>query len=236
MNTPKLPRWGWAAAWLCVLGDLAARLDPVGIEIGYWVLSPALIPSFVLAVALGRDGLGLTARSLRRWSAVITVGLGVTLWSLLSLPAGALSGVDLLGLLAVAWSEELSFRVALLLVAWRGLSRLGRWALPGAVAVSALGFASMPGHLAQHGGALGLVIFGLVAVMFAIPVVLDRAVLSSIVAHLAIDAAMFALERGVVSDLSVTFTRELIAGSIVLTWFLLTRRTRKTASPAALAV
>lgn len=160
---PARPGWCWATAALAVAAVVA----------GCWLEWPsyhgtAVEYPWVAVAALGAGTLlGGWRASRRHW--VVRAALGLLAVGVLA-PLGANTGWRAVGELAGAAAvEELTFRVALPALLAGGLlrygpraARAGRVAWPVAWGLAAVGFALLPGHLAQPVPVTSFVAFALV--------------------------------------------------------------------------
>ena len=205
-------RWNGWAPWsldpmLLVLAAYAVVVDVVSAwtdvslgTLGRVPVSPALPLAVLVAVHLGLRALGWSKAGWRAWREYgIAVGaifaVGVTTYSL---DVGGLA--EALGLVVAAFSEELVYRVALLVLVGAAVARvLGRdwrcptrWGTaPGVVAlgVGALAFTALPGHVAQIEGPMTMLAFASLALVLGWVVLRTGVVWPAVVAHCVLNLA-----------------------------------------------
>lgn len=205
-------RWnGWApwsldplllviAAFAVVVDIVSAWTDVSLGTLGRVPVSPALPLAVLVAVHLGLPALGWSRAGWRAWREYgLVVGTVLTVAvTTYSLDIGGLP--EALGLVVAAFSEELVYRVALLVLVGAAVARvLGRdwrsptrWGTaPGVVAlgVGAVTFTALPGHVAQIEGPTTMLAFGSLALVLGWVVLRTGVVWPAVVAHCVLNLA-----------------------------------------------
>jgi hypothetical protein len=177
--------------------ERGSLLATVGVDVGSFTLSASAVPSVLLLVFLGAQGVG-AARDRDRlvpfWIAMVAgLGLGATLFS----RTGDLADVG--ALLVAAANEEVVYRFAVPVVAATGLIVLR---VPPTVARVAGYLAAgtwwvlLPGHQQQVANAANLATYVAFAVISALVVARSRAIVPMAVAHSVLNIITIAHERG----------------------------------------
>jgi hypothetical protein len=185
-------------ATVTLVVEMGALLATVGVEVGSFTLSASAVPSVLLLVFLGAQGVG-AARDRDRlvpfWIAMVAgLGLGATLFA----RTGDL--VDVGALLVAATNEEMVYRFAVPVVAATGLMVL-RVPPTAARVVGYVGAGAwwvlLPGHQAQVAGdPANLVTYVSFAVISALVVARSRALVPMAVAHCVLNIITIAHMRG----------------------------------------
>jgi hypothetical protein len=187
-----------ALATITMVVEMGSPLAEVGVEVGSFTLSASAVPSILLLVFLGAQGVG-AARDRDRlvpfWIAMVAgLGLGATLFA----KTGDL--VDVGALLVAATNEEMVYRFAVPVVAATGLIVLR---VPATVArvigytAAGVWWVLLPGHQAQVAGdPANLVTYIAFAIISALVVARSRAIVPMAVAHSVLNIITIAHARG----------------------------------------
>lgn len=149
-----------------------------------WVVVPAgVYAAVVLTRNVSPNALLMAAVPALQYVALVIIGV----------PAATLTGF-----VAATIAEELAFRVAIpAVLAWLLSRWLPRAAAPVALAVSAVWFAVLPGHVAQVAHPAGLLLFVGFAVAMSLLVHRFSALGAAVAVHVTLNLGVFGLEVGV---------------------------------------
>jgi hypothetical protein len=186
-----------ALATITMVVEMGSLLASVSVDIGSFSLSASAVPSLLLLVFLGAQGVG-AARDRDRlvpfWIAMVAgLGLGATLFE----RTGDL--VDVGALLVAATNEEVVYRFAVPVVAATGLMVLRVPATAARVAgylAAGAWWVLLPGHQQQVANAANLATYVAFAVISALVVARSRAIVPMAVAHSVLNIITIAHARG----------------------------------------
>lgn len=208
-------RWvGWAS-WPLTTPVLFLSAATIAVDIasswlawpswyvGRVAMSPALPLAALLATLVGLRNIGFSARQLRAWRELLSVGVvGVAVF-LVAYPESVASVQDRLGVVIALMGEALVYRFAVVILIGASCARLiGRdwrntntWGFGPAVA-SLIGagivFSLLPGHVAQMSDVMSIVPFASLVMLLGYIGLRSGSVVPSFFAHVAIDLTALA--------------------------------------------
>lgn len=230
-------RWPLSApvvllALVTVIVDVGtAWLDLSLGQLGRVPISPAFPLGVALAFAVGLRRLGLDPANRNAWREFLIVSSVALVYAGYSYSVHIGGTAEAIGLVVAALSEELVYRLAVLLVVgtlvakltghpWRNSEEWGAVAGISALIAGGVIFTLLPGHVAQMSGALTALPFASLGVVLGYAVLRTGALLPAVVVHAFLNIATIAVLAGEVSvemrtALALSALIALVSGTIV---------------------